>query len=276
VNSRKSLALASGLALTLSLLAAPHAAGQGRSLFAPPADLNNPPADAEKSPSGLISKVLSPGRGTDKPGAKDMVTVEYSGWSSDGTLQDSTASHGKPATFPLNRTALKGWEECVTLMVVGEKRRCWMPEPLAYNGVPGRAKGQMVFDIELLDFHGNPTVPPADLKGPPADAQRTPTGLAYKVLRPGTGTRHPGARDKVAVHYTGWTTNGKAFDTSLTRGEPTVLGLDDVIKGWGEGLQLMVEGERARFWIPQDLAYKGEPGNPRGMLIFDVELVRIQ
>ena len=54
------------------------------------------------------------------------------------------------------------------------------------------------------------------------------------------------------------------------------LGLDDVIKGWSEGLQLMVEGERTRFWIPQDLAYKGEPGNPRGMLVFDVELLKIQ
>jgi peptidylprolyl isomerase len=161
-------------------------------------------------------------------------------------------------------------------MVVGEKRRCSMPEPLAYIGVPGRAKGQMVFDIELLDVHGNPTVPPADLKAPPADAQRTPSGLAYKVLKPGTGTRHPAGRDKVLVHYTGWTTNGKPFDTSLTRGEPVALGLDDVIMGWSVGLQLLVEGARYRFWIPQDLAYKGEPGNPRGMLIFDVELIRIQ
>jgi peptidylprolyl isomerase len=276
VKPRKFLGIAGGLALVMATLAPVHAGGQTRSIFAPPVDLNNPPADAEKSPSGLISKVLTPGTGTEKPGPRDMVTVEYSGWSSDGTLQDSTASRGKPALFPLNRTGLKGWEECVTLMVVGEKRRCWMPEPLAYNGVPGRAKGQMVFDIELLDFHSNPTVPPADLKAPPADAQRTPSGLAYKVLKAGTGTRHPGGKDKVLVHYTGWTTNGKPFDTSLTRGEPASLGLDDVIKGWSEGLQLMVEGARYRFWIPQDLAYKGEPGNPRGMLIFDVELIRIQ
>jgi len=159
---------------------------------------------------------------------------------------------------------------------VGEKRRCWMPEPLAYAGVPNRPKGTMVFDIELVDVHSNPTLPPADLKAPPADAKRTSTGLAYKVLRPGTGTRHPAGRDKVVVHYTGWTTNGKVFDTSITRNEPVTLGLDDVIKGWSEGLQLMVEGERTRFWIPQDIAYKGESGSPRGMLIFDVELVRIQ
>jgi peptidylprolyl isomerase len=275
VKQRHVLGIALSGALCLAGLALP-ASGQTRSAFAPPVDLTNPPPDAEKSTSGLISKVLTPGRGADRPAPTDVVTVEYSGWSSDGTLQDSTASRAKPATFPLNRTALKGWEECVTLMVVGEKRRCWMPEPLAYAGAPNRPKGQMVFDIELLDVHGNPTIPPADLKAPPADAKRTATGLAYKVLRPGTGTRHPAGRDKVLVHYTGWTTNGKTFDTSLARGEPVVLGLEEVIKGWSEGLQLMVEGERTRFWIPQDLAYKGEANNPRGMLIFDVELIRIQ
>jgi FKBP-type peptidyl-prolyl cis-trans isomerase len=275
VTQRNLLGIALFAALCLAGLVSPTSA-QNRSVFAPPLDLNNPPADAEKSASGLISKVLTPGRGTEHPLITDMVTVEYTGWSSDGTLQDSTASRAKPNMFPLNRTALKGWEECVQLMVIGEKRRCWMPEPLAYNGAAGRPKGQMVFDIELLDTHGNPTAPPAELKAPAADAKRTSTGLAYKVLRPGTGTRHPAGRDKVVVHYTGWTTNGKAFDTSLTRGEPVTLGLDEVIKGWGEGLQLMVEGERTRFWIPQDLAYKGETGSPRGMLIFDVELIRIQ
>jgi peptidylprolyl isomerase len=275
VKQRHLLGIALSGALCVAGLAWP-AAGQNRSVFAPPLDLTNPPADAEKSASGLISKVLTPGRGADHPKATDMVTVEYTGWSSDGTLQDSTASRAKASMFPLNRTALKGWEECVRLMVIGEKRRCWMPEALAYAGAPNRPKGQMVFDIELLDIHDNPTVPPTDLKAPSADARRTASGLFYKVLRPGTGTRHPAGRDKVVVHYSGWTTNGKTFDTSLTRGEPATLGLDEVIKGWGEGLQLMVEGERARFWIPQELAYKGEPGSPRGMLIFDVELVRIQ
>ena len=98
----------------------------------------------------------------------------------------------------------------------------------------------------------------------------------YKVLRPGTGIRNPRPGDKVLVHYSGWTTNGRLFDSSIAKGEPMTMGLDEVIKGWSEGLQLMVEGERTRLWIPQDLAYKGEPGNPRGMLVFDVELIKIQ
>jgi peptidylprolyl isomerase len=57
---------------------------------------------------------------------------------------------------------------------------------------------------------------------------------------------------------------------------PATMSLESVIRGWTEGVPLMVEGERTRFWIPQDLAYKGEAGQPRGMLVFDIELIRIQ
>ena len=245
------------------------------SVYAPPPDLKSPPADAQKSASGLISRVITPGSGTAKPGADDVVVVDYTGWTSDGTLHDSTYSRGKPSMFPVNRT-LKGWGECAQLMVIGEKRRCWVPEPLAYEGAANKPKGTLVFDIELRDTYPNPVVAPSDVKTPPQDAKRSPGGIFYKVLRPGTGTRNPRERDKVVVHYTGWMTNGKVFDSSVARGEAATLGLDEVIKGWSEGLMLMVEGERTRLWIPQHLAYKGETGMPRGMLVFDVELIKIQ
>jgi len=78
----------------------------------------------------------------------------------------------------------------------------------------------------------------------------------------------------VTVHYSGWTTDGKLFDSSVVRGEPATFPLDGVIPGWTEGLQLMVEGEKTRFWIPQQLAYKGQSA-PYGMLVFDVELIKI-
>ena len=77
----------------------------------------------------------------------------------------------------------------------------------------------------------------------------------------------------MTVHYTGWTTDGKMFDSSLVRGQPATFGLDQVIRGWTEGLQLMVEGEKRRFWIPEKLAYQGRKGAPAGMLVFDVELI---
>lgn len=117
--------------------------------------------------------------------------------------------------------------------------------------------------------------PPADVAAPPADAIRTPSNLAYKVLKPGTGTRHPRPNSTVTVHYTGWTTDGKTFDSSVTRGEPATFALDQVIPGWTEGVQMMVEGEKRRLWIPSNLAYDGMPGKPQGMLVFDIELIRI-
>jgi FKBP-type peptidyl-prolyl cis-trans isomerase len=259
---------------TAALLCASMAQAQ---TSAPPPDLTSPPADATKSATGLISRMLSPSPSgsAEKPIATDVVTVHYSGWAPDGRMFDSSVARGTASTFQLNRV-MAGWRECVQLMTIGEKRRCWVPQDLAYRGAAGRPTGTVVFDIELLDLRPSPTIPPPDVKAPPADAHRTPSGLAYKVLRPGKGTRRPEAWSRVNVHYTGWTTDGKVFDSSVARGVPITLSLEEVIKGWTEGMQLMVEGERTRFWIPENIAYKGEAGSPRGMLVFDVELIRIE
>ena len=116
--------------------------------------------------------------------------------------------------------------------------------------------------------------PPPDVAAAPADAQRTSDNLASKVLQKGTGTRHPRGNSEVTVHYTGWTTDGKMFDSSVARGEPATFRLDQVIPGWTEGVQMMVEGEKRRFWIPANLAYEGQPG-PQGTLVFDIELIKI-
>jgi peptidylprolyl isomerase len=115
---------------------------------------------------------------------------------------------------------------------------------------------------------------PPDVKAPPADASKTSSGLASKVLTKGTGKTHPRANDEVTVHYTGWTTDGKMFDSSVARGAPSSFPLDRVIAGWTEGVQLMVVGEKRRLWIPEALAYRGR--DPKGMLVFDVELIKIK
>jgi FKBP-type peptidyl-prolyl cis-trans isomerase len=117
---------------------------------------------------------------------------------------------------------------------------------------------------------------PPDVASPPADATTSSTGLASKVLTPGTGTTHPRPASRVRVHYSGWTTDGKMFDSSVARNEPISFGLNQVIAGWTEGVQLMVEGEKRRLWIPEKLAYRGQPGAPKGMLVFDVELIKIE
>jgi FKBP-type peptidyl-prolyl cis-trans isomerase len=116
---------------------------------------------------------------------------------------------------------------------------------------------------------------PPDLAAPPSDASVTATGLASRVITPGAGTRHPRPNSRVTVHYTGWTADGKMFDSSVARNEPSTFGLDEVIPGWTQGVQMMVPGEKRRFWIPASLAYEGVPDKPQGPLVFDIELIRI-
>ncbi|HJN43938.1 MAG: hypothetical protein CL477_01910 [Acidobacteria bacterium] len=122
---------------------------------------------------------------------------------------------------------------------------------------------------------------PDDVAAAPADAETTASGLAHKLLEAGTGAEHPGPRSSVVVHYTGWLANGTQFDSSVDRGQPIAFALDRVIAGWTEGVQLMVVGEKRRFWIPGNLGY-GDRGNPAAgipggaPLVFDVELLAIQ
>ena len=113
-----------------------------------------------------------------------------------------------------------------------------------------------------------------------SNIKTTASGLQYEVLTPGKGTKKPTADDVVTVHYRGTLLDGKEFDSSYSRGEPASFPLANVIKGWTEGVQLMTEGAKYRFYIPSDLAY-GDTGaggdiGPNEALIFDVELIKIQ
>ncbi len=258
------------LLVLASLVSAAPAQQQGTSITAP-ADVAAVPADASRNSSGLATKVLKPGTGTEHPAKDDLVLVDYKGWTSDGKMFDDTEAEGVPRALTLNRI-IPGLSEGVQMMVVGETRRLWVPQALAFKGLPGKPVGQVVFNVTLL---GMPLRTPADVKAPPEEATQTKSGLYYKVLQAGTGTRHPKRVDEVVVQYTGWTTDGKMFDSSYAKDGPMTLPLDRVIAGWAEGIPLMVEGEKTRFWIPEKLAYKGKQA-PYGMLVFDVELIRIR
>jgi FKBP-type peptidyl-prolyl cis-trans isomerase len=110
------------------------------------------------------------------------------------------------------------------------------------------------------------------------EATHTPSGLAHLRLREGTGATHPTSDSRVTVHYIGWTDEGRVLDSSYMRGEPTTFVLTKVIKGWQEGVPLMVVGEKRRFWIPGELAYADSPMShvPKGMLTFDIELLAFE
>lgn len=243
-----------------------------------PADVAAAPADAEKSATGLASKMLKKGSGETKPVAADTVTVHYCGWTLDGKKFDSSLDRGQPTSFPL-QNVIAGWTEGLQLMTEGEIRRFWIPGKLAYGDEAGggRPSGTLVFDVELLSIKSAPKAP-ADVAAAPADAVKSETGLASKLLSAGKGDDKPTASSVVTVHYSGWTTDGKLFDSSVERGVPATFALNRVILGWQEGVQLMSAGEKRRLWIPANLAY-GEtppPGAPKGMLVFDVELIEFK
>jgi FKBP-type peptidyl-prolyl cis-trans isomerase len=244
-----------------------------------PADVTSPPADATVTASGLAYRILEGPDSADKPASTDKVTVHYTGWTAaTGDMFDSSILRGEPATFGLNQV-IKGWTEGLQLMATGQKARFWIPGDLAYGNEPqgGRPHGLLVFDVELQSITPGPKMPevPTDVASAPADATITASGLAYKVLSKGSGSEQPSATSTVTVHYTGWTAaTGDMFDSSVMRDKTISFPLNRVIPGWTEGLQLMVAGEKARFWIPGNLAYGdvSQGGRPHGTLVFDVEL----
>ncbi len=133
---------------------------------------------------------------------------------------------------------------------------------LAKEGFKAREEG-------IVFLNNNKTKP---------NIQTTPSGLQYQVVVMGNGEK-PKATDQVTVHYHGTTTEGKVFDSSVDRGEPTTFGLNQVIKGWTEGLQLMPAGSKFIFYIPQELAYGEQSPSPAikpfSVLIFEVELIKV-
>lgn len=241
-----------------------------------PPDVAAPAPGAIRSPSGLASMVVKPGTGSERPRSFDGVVYHYTAWDSTGRMFDSSEMRKRPKPS-WGFHEWEGIEEALTLMVVGERRRVWIPERLADASLPGLPRGLLTYDLELLEIKPMTAPPPAppDVAAAPADAKKTPLGVAYKVITPGKGTVHPKPDDVVRVNYAGWRSNGRLFDSSLVRGMPAELPVNRLVRGWSDGLQTMVEGETTRFWIPQELAYNGEPGRPMGTLVIDVELLGI-
>lgn len=241
----------------------------------PPPDVSGIPADAEVTDSGLASRVLTePEEVVEGARVQDWVIIRYHSWTTDGEVFDSSIARKQALKTPVS-LLVPGLREALGMMSPGEKRRLWIPGELAYKGSEGKPQGMLVFDLELARTLRHPDTP-NDVAAPPAGAEVLKNGLASKVLAAGTGTRQPKPRDTVVVHYSGWTTDGEMFDSSVLKGEPAEFPLNAVIKGWTIGLGLMVEGEKRRLWIPEKLAYRGQEGKPQGMLIFDVELIEIK
>jgi FKBP-type peptidyl-prolyl cis-trans isomerase len=237
-----------------------------------PPDVAGPPPNAERTKSGLAYVVLQESGGDNRPNAWDRVTLRYAGWTTAGELFDGSSR----AIFDVD-DVMPGWQEALQRMDAGDRVRAWIPEALTRPGRAGAPPGTLVFDIELLSIERRPEPPraPAHVAAPPPDAQKSPSGLAYRFLAKGKGGARPQPSSRVRLHYSAWTTDGERFDSSVVLGRPRTVSLRSVIPGWREGLQLMAEGDKAVLWIPEKLAYGGAAGAPRGTLVYELELLQI-
>jgi FKBP-type peptidyl-prolyl cis-trans isomerase len=247
-----------------------------------PDDVGKPPDSAKTLKSGIKMESVRPGTGKETVRMYDNTTFSYTAWDLTGRMVDTTEARKQPKTLQPYHQA-SGMADMLTAMTEGERARFWVDAEKMLDGGrrPGNVdKGQLCYEIEIVKNvkaeHEPPPTPP-DVAKPPADTKKTAKGVFYRMLAPGPGRdpRHPTENDTVKVNYTGWTTDGKMFDSSLLRAEPALFSLKGVVPGWTDGIPLMTTGDRMRFWIPVEMAYKGQPGKPAGMLVFDVELLEI-
>ena len=239
------------------------------------AEFRPKPAEAIELQPGIDYVVLEEGEG-------QLLDSEYVTYSMDMYLADGTpvmssqeqGNYTQPVAM-LN-SMVPGVATALGAMKVGETRRYWIEPKNLAPGYPDMANKLHVIDFTLLG--GQSALPPPDnVDAPPADARQTDSGIAYIVLDEGPAdeTAHPTVADTVTVHYTGWQTDGRMFDSSVLRNQPAEFPLARLIPGWQEAIPLMTRGDHYRFWIPEDLAYgkSNRPGAPQGMLVFDIELI---
>lgn len=248
------------------------------SLDAPgPTDADAPTKFTEL-PSGLKYRIL---RKTDgqKPTSRERVLVNYKGWLDDKTEFDSSYNRIEPIAFSLNEV-VKGWGEGLQYCPEGGMIELEIPSDLGYGkrGAGGKIPPDATLHF-IVELHKILTPRPgAQDKDAPKEFTELPSGLKYKILRKANGKK-PGPTDRVLVHYKGWLDNGKEFDSSYSRGEPISFGLDEVVKGWGEGLQYCNEGGMIELEIPSDLGYgkrgAGADIPPDSTLHFIVEIQKV-
>lgn len=228
---------------------------------------------------GIEYQVLQAAEPGAEPVSKAFVRFEIEMATPDGMVVMSSAQDGAyTVAMKMLETGVPGLARAIAASPVGERRR-WLIE--SEHLQPGF--GQPINDTAIVDLvvlgGRDPLPAPEDVSAVPADAKVTDSGLAYRQLVSGDpdGPR-PTADDRVRVHYTGWRAeDGEMFDSSEIREAPAEFPVSRVIPGWIEALQLMTPGDRFRLWIPGELAYDGStrPGAPKGMLVFDVELLEI-
>src|SRR5215471_19304962 len=261
----------------------PQALDSLHSLLPPPPDVAAPSSSAKaETASGVFFTVLARGHGDQHPAENDCVRVRFTGWKRDGSLFSTSGIHGETLVQCIN-SMMPGIVEALQAMTVGEKVRAWVPANLTFGKKHHHGRSRMdlddvpppsldlTFDVELVELMKAPPVP-ADLQAPAGNAAKTPSGLAFQILKNGSGMQHPSMTSQVTLHYSGWTSDGKLFESTAMSGHPAIFHVGTTLPAWREVLPQMVPGEKLRLWVPAALAYGDRPvnhDNPAGNLVYD-------
>jgi peptidylprolyl isomerase len=251
-------------------------------LFCETGDVKGEKLEYITTESGLRYAITEAGDGA-HPKKGDKVVVHYTGTLEDGTEFDSSVKRGQPFSFDLGAgRVIKGWDEGFSLLRQGDKAFLNIPPELGYGSRdmgPIPANSTLIFEVELLEIIAEKVIEPYNTDN--KVVLTTDSGLKFILIEEGNGKKAASGYD-VSVHYTGFLADGSIFDSSIKRGTPFsfTLGMQQVIKGWDEGIALMKIGDRAKLVIPYELAY-GERGRPpvippKAELIFDVELLDVK
>ncbi len=240
--------------------------------------------DTITTASGLRYMIFKHKGGSEKPKSGDKVAVHYRGKLEDGTEFDNSFKRGEPFEFQLGMgKVIKGWEEGIALLSVGDSALLIIPPSLGYGNrqignIP--ANSTLYFDVELVTV--KEPVFTTEYAWQTKPMHVTPSGLKYYIVKEGTGPQ-PIVGSDVKVHYTGYLKDGKIFDSSILREEPIAfkVGVGMVIKGWDEGILLMRQGAKLRFIIPSGLACGNQEAGggvipADSELTFDCELVEVK
>lgn len=239
--------------------------------------------DTITTASGLKYFITQKGTGVQaKKG--DNVLVHYTGKLMNDTVFDSSYKRNQPFKFKLGQgMVIKGWDEGIALLKVGDKATFIIPANLAYgpraNGnIP--ANSILKFDVELMEVKEPIIIKPFDVAG--KDTVTTASGLKYIKVKSVPEGIQASSGKMVAAQYTGYLLDGTKFDSSVERDSPHnfQLGVGQVIPGWDEGIALLKVGEKARLIIPANLAYGAQGAGgiipPNATIVFDVELMKVQ
>ncbi len=245
---------------------------------------------AKLADSGLKYQILDAGKGEAVQDG-DFVVFKLAHWKLDGKLlawsEEMRQEQGSYPAGPIGQLRLPFLNEALKLIQPGGKIRCLVPMTLSFgtNPPPNLAMSKddkTMWELEIVERFKALPVP--EFKMPAKEVlKKTSTGLQYEVLKaPKEGAKAVKTGNKVKVHYAGWLTSGKLFDSSYKMGKPFEITVDQdpVIRGWHEGLKLMAEGAVYRFIIPADLGYGAQGAGgvipPNSTLVFQIEVLSVQ